>query len=89
MAESRYQIAKLNSENYFNWKYKIEMLMKEKNVWQVISKNAPVPATDDWNKADEKALTTIGLHVENDQIQHIRNITTAKHAWQELENFRH
>lgn len=52
------------------------MLMKEKGVWQVISTNAPVPITDDWNKADEKALTTIGLHVEDDQIQHIRNSAT-------------
>lgn len=87
MAESRYHIAKLNGENYFNWKYKMEMLMKEKEVWHVISRSAPAPITDEWNKADEKALTTIGLHVEDDQIQHIRISVTAKHAWKELENF--
>lgn len=87
MAESRYQITKLNNENYFNWKYKMEMLMKEKDVYVVIANRAPVP--DEWTiwtmeKMDDKALTTIALNVEDDQIQHIRQSSTAKHAWNAL-----
>lgn len=56
--------------------------MKEKEVWRVI-----IPVTEEWKKMDEKALTTIALNVEDDQIQHIRNSSTAKHAWRALEEF--
>lgn len=61
--------------------------MKEKGVWKAIRDTAPVPATQDWNQTDEKALTTIALNVEDDQIQHIRNSATAKHAWNALKDF--
>lgn len=65
----------------------MEMLMKEKEVWRVIKERAPVPVSEEWKKWDEKALTTIALNVDDDQIQHIRNSSTAKHAWKALEEF--
>lgn len=86
-SEAKYTITKLNGDNYFNWKFKMEMLMKEKGVWKAIRDAAPIPITDDWKQVDEKAMTTIALSVEDDQIQHIRNSATAKHAWNTLKEF--
>lgn len=64
------------------------MLMKEKSVWKAVREAAPVPVTNDWTSMDEKALTTIALNIEDDQIQHIRNCVTAKCAWDALNEFR-
>lgn len=82
----KYSIAKLNSNNYFNWRYKLQMLLIEKDVWDVIDKEPPNPITNAWTKKDRKALSTIALHVEDDQIQHIRNCETAADAWDSLKD---
>ena len=79
--ETKYTIAKLNSNNYFNWRYKLQMLLIEKDVWEVIDEEEPTPITNAWRRKDRKALATIALHVEDDQIQHIRNCLTAVDAW--------
>lgn len=86
-ADSKYTVSKLNGDNYFNWKFKMEMLMKEKGVWKAIKDTAPEPVTSEWTVMDEKALTTIALNVEDDQIPHIRNSVTAKFAWNALKEF--
>lgn len=86
-SDSKYTITKLNGDNYFNWKFKMQMLMKEKGVWKAIKDEAPTPVTDDWTSIDEKALTTIALSIEDDQIQLIRNCVTAKYAWNALKDF--
>lgn len=83
----RYSITKLNNENYFNWKFRVEMLLKEKDVWSAISKETPSTITDAWTKADEKALATIVLTIEDSQLQHVRSCATAKAAWNALKEF--
>lgn len=83
-SDSRYSITKLDGENYLNWRFKMEMLLKEKKVWLVISQSKPDPVTTAWTENDEKAFTTIALTIEDSQIQHIRNCTTAVDAWNAL-----
>ena len=34
-------MAKVNGENYFMWKFKIEMLLIKEGVWYVLSKEKP------------------------------------------------
>lgn len=87
MAESRYTITKLNADNYFNWRYKMQMLLTEKGVWKAITGNAPDPVTDAWTEGDQKAHATIALNVDDGQIQHIRNCITARAAWEALKEF--
>lgn len=86
-SETKYSIMKLNGNNYFNWRYKIEMMIKEKGAWDAIKNPKPQDVTVEWIKMDEKAHSTIALTVEDDQIQHIRNCTTAKDAWMALKEF--
>ena len=86
-SESKYVITKLNNSNYFNWRYKMKMLLIEKGAWATITTDPPNPITADWTQKDEKAHTTIALNIEDDQIQHIRHSETAKDAWNKLKDF--
>lgn len=86
-SESKYVITKINNGNYFNWRYKMKMLLIEKGVWAAIIADPPNPITADWTHMDEKAYTTIALNIEDDQIQHIWNCETAKGAWNNLKDF--
>lgn len=92
MAESsgyKCSFQKLNGENYAVWSYKMELLLIDDNVWDVIDKEKPTG--DDkvavWNKGNDKARVRIGLSVEDDQLIHIRSATTAKDAWKALKEY--
>lgn len=85
----KYTIAKLNNDNYFNWKFRMEMLLKEKEVWTTISGEIPSTQSTDWKRMDEKALSTIALTIEDNQIQHVRDCKHAKLAWEALRDFHH
>lgn len=85
--EGKYVIAKLNNSNYFNWRYKIQMLLIDKGVWNAVNDSEPDPVTVAWTENDRKAHSTIALCVEDDQIQHIRNCQTARSAWNKLKDF--
>lgn len=87
MSADKYTITKLNSDNYFNWRFRVEMILKEKDLWHVISENRPSPITDIWKKQDEKAFATIVNTVEDSQLQHVRSCKTTKEAWGSLKEF--
>lgn len=65
-------ITKLNNENYFIWKFKVELLLTKDEVWHVIAEAVPVLSNDrsnqanidKWKKCDDKARAAIGLLVE-------------------------
>lgn len=82
--DAKYTISKLNGENYFLWRFKLKLLLIEKGVWHTISEAKPEPVTAAWNKNDQKAQTTIGLNVDDLQIHHIRDCTSAKEIWETL-----
>lgn len=84
--DSKLTMAKLNAENYFNWKFKMEMFLRREKVWTSISEASPDPLTAAWNDANERALTAIALSVEDSQIQHIRDCKTAKEQWEALKD---
>lgn len=83
----RYTVPKLNGDNYFNWKFRIKMLLKEKEVWSVITSDPPTDATEraSWNKLDDKAFSTIVQTVDEMQLTHVRDCDTAKAAWDSLQ----
>lgn len=86
-SEMKYTIAKLNGSNYFNWRYKMQMLLTDKDVWNVVDDEVPNEISRAWRRKDKKAHSAIALHVEDDQIQHIRDAETAQDAWLRLKNF--
>lgn len=83
----KYTLTKLNGNNYFNWRFKMQMLLTERGIWNVVTDAAPEPITDEWTKNNQKAHSIIALNIEDDQIQHIRTCLSAKDAWGNLKDF--
>lgn len=48
----KYSIAKLNGNNYFNWRYKIIMLLIEKEIWCIIEN--PIPEVRTYKRMAQK-----------------------------------
>lgn len=85
---ARFNLPKLNGENYSIWSKKVEMLLIKDRLWCVLSK---IPPTDPkeleaWNEKDDQARATIGLLIEDNQWVHIEGAGTAKEAWSKLKD---
>lgn len=91
----------LDDTNYFNWSFRMETILKHKKLWQTISGDRPVvgavagaggepavtaEAVTAWDVSDQEALTFMRLSIGDNQIKHIRNIQTAKAAWNGLKD---
>lgn len=88
MAETpRVTITKLNNENYDSWKYKVELLLIREGLWDIVSKPEPAQPDATWKAKDAQARATIGLLVEDNQLVHIRNKTTAATTWKALQEY--
>lgn len=79
-------IVKLNNSNYFNWKYRMELLLTKEDLWEILIEEIPTGtiAFNRWNKKDKKARALIGLAVEDSQLVYIRNQQTARDTWKVL-----
>lgn len=76
------QFLKLNVNNYQMWKFKMELFLIDKELWDTISEERPAAPNADWLKRDGKARARIGLMVEDNQLCHIRKATSAALAWE-------
>lgn len=82
--DTKIQIQKLNNQNYSVWSYKLKLLLIKEKVWDNITANTPDPVTATWTSNDQNAQALIGLNVEDTQLLHIRNKTTAREIWTTL-----
>lgn len=94
------KIPVLNGSNYWNWKFKLELLLRKQNLWKkVILNKRPSPNVDsagtiknqkeidEWDQCDDEARGTIGLSVEDDQLPLIRLKVTSKECWDALKDY--
>lgn len=86
---THFAIQKLNSDNYSVWSYKLELLMIKEKVWDVIQNAKPDPVTLAWLQKDNEARATIGLLVEDNLLEHIRNVKSTRDAWESLKGYHH
>lgn len=89
--DTKFSFPKLNNDNYFNWKYRMQLLLRKEICWKAIGDPKP-PANEtskleSWLAADEKARCLIGLSVSDNQLSHVRDKTTALDSWNALKNF--
>ena len=87
---NRMSIGKLNGDNFYSWKFNIEMYLKGVDVWDIVTGDETLqddPTEDQkkkFRKRDQFALSKICLSVtENVQI-YVRNCKSAKEAWDSL-----
>lgn len=64
----------------------MELLLIKEKVWDTISSSASSPCSSTWTDKDNTARALIGLNVDDNQLSHIRNQTTAKGVWEALKN---
>lgn len=90
MAEKLIQLCeKLNNKNYIHWNFKMKMILKKEDCWDPIETEKPTSENEKkvWEKQDNKAYCFISLCVENNQLTHIKNLTTSKDAWEALKKY--
>lgn len=85
--DSRTYVEKLDGTNYNIWKFKTELILIKEGIWNVIKNERPENPDEKWLANDDKARATIGLLLENDQLLHIRNASSAKESWEVLKDY--
>ncbi|CDO68640.1 hypothetical protein BN946_scf184996.g71 [Trametes cinnabarina] len=81
-------IPKLNAHNYQDWKFAVQMVMRRAGCYGVATGTEERPTTREkqerWDLQAENALTIIGLSIEPDQYEYIRDAKTGPAAWAAL-----
>lgn len=77
----------LNNGNYSTWKVRMEMLLTRDDYWFEVEDPKPEPATSAWKKANQKALATIVLFIEDSQMNLVKGAATARDAWLKLKAY--
>src|SRR4051812_44459541 len=92
-------IEKLDGTNYYTWKFQMEMILREKRVWDFVngteakpdvgskskSKDGEADPVVAWEEKNEKAFTAISLAIHSSQVVHVRNTRSSAEAWRKLE----
>lgn len=80
------QITKLNSENYSNWKFKVQMILMRDGLDDIVNNPPPTVPDEAFLKKDKQARAIINLSIDDSQIGYIRNETTSYSTWQKLKS---
>lgn len=78
MDVSKYGVIKLNTSNYVTWSTKIKYVLTFKDCVEAI--------TDAEHPGSAKALSIIGMAVEEHLLPYIKDAASAKDAWDTLSN---
>ncbi|UYV80953.1 K02A2.6-like, partial [Cordylochernes scorpioides] len=80
-------LEKLNDQNYRSWKYNTKMMLIERELWKYVTEPAPDEEASRtiFNMKQEKALAMLALTISPSQQIHIMDCTTAREAWDTLE----
>lgn len=62
----------------------MELLLIKEKLWYTISEQKPTDPTAKWKEDDQSARAFIGLNVDDNQLQHLRQATGAKESWDSL-----
>ena len=84
-------INKFGGMNFHTWKFKMQMVLEERDLWEVISgeikmeqlTSAPDQAT--FKRKSRKALAMVCLAMEDSQLPLVRSASGALDAWSRLE----
>lgn len=85
MSSQSLEVIKLNNENYFVWKIRMEFLLRAQNLWCIVQ-DGMRHNDEQWQIKDKKARAFIVIALNDDQIDHINDKTTASETWQTLKD---
>src|SRR5947208_13909944 len=76
-----YTIEKLDATNYHTWKFKMRMILIEKDLWDIVE----TPSESEAGlKKSKKALALISLSVSDSELVYLTESMTAAAAWAKL-----
>lgn len=93
-----FQIPQLTKDNYNHWSIKMKVLLASKDVWEIVEKGYNEPQDEatlsqaqkdrlkEARRTDQKALTLIHQALDEGTFEKIAFATTAKEAWETLQN---
>lgn len=80
-----FRLEKLNSSNYSAWSIRVRAALVQKGCWSTIDPGCPSEKpTEAWKSQDQKALTYLFLVVEDEYLDDIAELTSAREAWNVL-----
>jgi len=85
------RINKFDGTNFHTWKFKMQMVLEERDVWEVVSgevkiEHCQTPADQAvFQKKSRKAMAIICLAMEDSQLPLVRSASGAHDAWSRLE----
>ena len=87
-------IDKFDGTNFHLWKFKMQMVLEDKDIWGIVSGEEVEPAGEGTTEASvqkfrkraRKALATICLSISDSQLSLVRSANTAGEARSKLEN---
>ena len=85
------RINKFDGTNFHTWKFKMQMVLEERDVWEVVSgevklEHCQTPEDQAlFKKKSRKALAMICLAMEDSQLPLVRSASGAHDAWSRLE----
>lgn len=89
--KDKLNLTTLNSNNFTNWKCRMEYVLKAKKLFIVIGKKGKVAVlhTDKYKRnfehKDDRVKSLITQYVDDSQLEYIRNKSTAYEMWRALE----
>ena len=87
-------INKFDGTNFHFWKFKMQMVLEDKDLWSIVSGEVVEPVGEGsteaslqkFRKRARKAMATICLSLCDNQLSLVRTAETARAAWLKLEN---
>ena len=80
----------LNEHNYLDWSVQLKTYLMAQDLWEIVESTSKPPARENeaafkaWNKTNAMALHVIQISCGPDTFSDIREITSARIAWQTL-----
>ena len=86
-------IDKFNGDNFGLWKFKMEMVLAAKDLWDIVDKSKSPPPDDaeestkkKYMRRYKKALAIIAMNLVDKKMLHIKGCTGLVDAWETLYN---
>ena len=84
-------VDKFNGDNFSLFKFKMEMILDEKDLWNIVEGNEEAPSSDNdskdilaFKKRERTAFRILCTHMVDAQIQHVKSCKGAAQAWKTL-----
>ena len=89
--EIGFKVEKLTADTYFSWKFNMHMYLMGKDLWEIVSgtetlaeDEADANVRSQFKKQEQKAMSAFCLSVSTPLQIYVRNVKTAKEAWDSL-----